>query len=629
MIRSALRAAFFLLAATDAFARAGGGGGYHGGGSFGGGSHGSGGGGGAGFLVYLYFQLLFEHPLIMVPLTLFLIWLYFQSRGSGVQEDGAIEELPTNVATAYSEQIGVGRREALAEIRARDPAFDEAAFLKRAAGAFLAIQDAWSNQDMSKARAFISDGVFERFSRQIAEQKARGLRNLMTDVNVISNEAVGYLAGPHFDSIYVRVRAAAHDRMVSLADESVLSFDDGEFEEVWTFLRRPGAKTLARPGLLEGLCPSCGAPLQIADAAQCAACKAWVNSGEHDWVLVMITQSSEWAFPNAKREIGGWEDMREADPGLSLESLEDRASVAFWRWLDARRRQDAAPLRGMSDDDFLKTLAFDGSFESDAAVGAVATVAFESGGPFERAHVQVRWEAEAWEGAGAQRRSLGRRRKTHFLIFKRKSGVQSDPKSGLRTARCPACGAAPSEADAASCAYCGRAFNDGSLNWVLDEIAAFGLWRRPSDGPDAPMAIYGLDWGDNLPPAEAVAVLALGLAADGIVDDAEKAYLTAYAQKRGVDPAQTESLLQAALNHTLDLPPPADAAQAESILRGLIRMELSDGAIDDAEQALLAAYAARVGLAAADVAEMVREERLALRQRAAARTVPPGSPSTA
>ncbi len=476
---------FLLVAATDAFARAGGGGGFHGGGGFsGGGFHGSGGrgGGGGGFLIYLYFRLLFEHPFIMIPLTLILIYAYIKMN-SRENADAApmIESLPTNVAREDADQQGAGRVAALTEIQGRDPGFNEEAFLARASGAFLAIQDAWSNQDMAKARAFISDGVYERFTRQIAEQKARGVRNRMTNVRVLDREAAGYSVGPHFDSIYVRMGATADDAMVALKDESVISEEQGAFEEVWTFLRRPGAKTLARPGLLEGSCPSCGAPLAIADAAQCAACKAWVNSGDHDWVLVVITQATEWSFPNAERDVGGWEAMRRADPGLSLESLEDRASVAFWRWLDARRRQDAAPLRGVSSEEFLKSLVFDGTFEGDGAVGLVEAAAFETGGDFDRAHVQVRWEAEIFEGGPAAPRSRGREQRTHFLIFQRKAGASSDPKAGLRTARCPACGAPPAEADSAACAYCGHAFNDGSRQWVLAEILPFGVWRRPAD----------------------------------------------------------------------------------------------------------------------------------------------------
>jgi hypothetical protein len=176
--------------------------------------------------------------------------------------------------------------------------------------------------------------------------------------------------------------------------------------------------------------------------------------------------------------------MRAKDPDLSLESVEDRASVVFWRWLDARRRQDPAPLRGVAADDFLKALAFDGRFEQDGAVGLVQTMAFENGKNFDRAHVQVRWEAECFETpAGGAPASNGRDRKTHFLIFERKAGATSDAKAGLRTARCPACGAPPAEADAAVCAYCGHAFNDGSRQWVLAEIIPFGLWRRPDIPP--------------------------------------------------------------------------------------------------------------------------------------------------
>ncbi len=624
MKRAATLIAAMAACAGPAFARAGGGGGFHGGysgGSYGG--HGSSGGSGAGYLVYLYFQLLIDYPGVMIPLTLVLIGVvvYWNRTGLGVGggDGDTVEELPGQAASAYSEQVGQSRRQALEAIRGRDPAFDEAAFIARASAAFLVIQDAWSRQDMSRARAFISDGVYERFSRQIAEQKAEGVRNRMQGVQVLAAEAVGYQTGPHFDSIYVRVRASAQDEMVSLADESVISSDDGEFTEVWTFLRRPGAKTLARPGLLEGHCPNCGAPLAVADAAQCAACKSWVNSGEHDWVLVTITQAGEWAFPNPAREITGWADMRAADPGLSLESLEDRASMVFWRGLDSRRRQDLAPMRGVATPELLGMLTFDGSFERDAAVGSVAVVAFEVDEKSEHAHVQVRWEAESCVIDDGKIRSSGRRRYTHFLIFRRNPGVLSDPKSGLRAARCPACGAPPSEPDAASCAYCGKAFNDGSLGWVLSRIVPFGEWRRPNAAPDAPMALYGLDWGDELPPNEAVAVLALGIATAGsAVNDAEKAFLLAYAAKRGVSEEAASRLVQAAQERKLDLPPPADAAQAEAILRGIIRMELTAGEIDPAARAALAAYGARYGLGEADVSGMIREELQGVRGKAAA-----------
>jgi hypothetical protein len=609
-----------LLLAAEAFARAGGGGGYHGssGGSFSGGSGGgSSGGSGGGFLVYLYLEFVLKHPLIGVPLTLFLIYLFYTMNNGRIERRE--DSIDSTIASGVEVEQDSRRREALSVIRARDPKFDEAAFLQRAAAAFVQIQDAWSRQDMAKARAFISDGVYERFSRQISEYRSRKIRNRMSDVTVLETEALGYLAGPHYDAVYVSLKASATDETVELDTEKVLSGGADTFTEVWTFLRRPGAKTLARPGLLEGHCPSCGSPLPIADAAQCAACKAWVNSGEHDWVLTAITQVSEWAFPSPDREVTGWEDLRDTDPELSLEALEDRAAVAFWRWLDARRRRDLAPLRGIACDEFLKGVDFsDGLFERDAAVGLVETVAFEGGTDYDRVHVQVRWEADRMLAQPDDAVFQSRDRFTHYLIFRRKAGATSDLKAGLRTNRCPACGAPPEEADAAKCAYCSHAFNDGSVSWVLVEIVPFGEWRRPVVDSTAPVAQVGLNWGDELPAAEAVAVLAAGLGAHGMVDDRERAFLLAYADRRGVEPSRAEEMIQAALAKRLAAPAPKSAAEAEVMLRGLIRMGLSDGRIPDGERALMAAFGGRLGLAEKDINAMIKEERAALHARASA-----------
>ncbi len=605
-----------LFVAAEAYARAGGGGGYSGGG-FGGGSFGGGysggsygGGGGAGGIIDLYILFVFAHPLLGVPTTVALLWVYYALNHPSGGSAG--------VSQVLDEQLQNRRREALTVIRGRDPDFDETAFLGRAGAAFLAVQEAWSVQNMSKARAFISDGVFERFQRQIAEQTARGIRNRMSEVKVLETEALGYLAGLHYDSVFVRIKASALDQIVTLADETVLSGGPDAFEEVWTFLRRPGVKTLKHAGLMEGHCPSCGAPLEIADAAQCAACKAWVNSGEFDWVLVEITQVSEWSFPDPSREISGWEALREADPGLSLEALEDRTAMVFWRWLDARRRMDPAPLQGVSDDAYLKKVDLASSWARDAAVGSVETIAFEPGMDYDRVHVRVRWEADRMERSGGQEVFKGRDRRAHFLIFRRRSGVTSDLKAGLRAARCPSCGAPPAEPDAAACAYCGRKFNDGSVSWVLWDAVPYGQWRRPSEGPGAPVSVTGLDWGQDLPPAEAVAVLTAGLAADGSVDDRERAYLRAYADRRGVDGGQVEQMISAALERRLEVPAPKTGAEAEEMLRGLIRMCLADGVIADSERALLASFGRRLGLHDQELRTMIKEERLALQARAAA-----------
>lgn len=602
-----------LLLAADAFARAGGGGGYGGGGGGGGRSSSGGGGGGGGALFDLIFWLLIYHPFIGVPVVL--AGCYVCMHGGVKVNDIRIDRQIDRGLDAENE---MKRSQALERIKHRDPAFNQAAFLSRVSGAFLAIQDAWSKQDMSGARAFVSDGVFERFNRQIAEQKEVGYRNSMSDVRVLESSVLGYVSGDRFDSVYVSIKAAALDQDLALADGRVLRGGPDVFTEVWTFLRRPGAKTLSRPGVLEGFCPSCGAPLPIVDAAQCGTCKTWVNSGEHDWVLVEITQACEWSFPSPEREVTGWQALRETDPGLSFESLEDRASVAFWRWLDARRHQNAAPLGGVASPECLAAIVFDGTAEQGAAVGAVTTIAFEPGEGFDKVHVLVKWEAErlALENGGVTMK--GRARHSHFFIFRRKSGVTSDPRAGLRTSRCPACGAPPEKPDAASCAYCGQAFNDGSRSWVLTDIVPFGIWRRPDAGPDTPMDRVGLDWGGEVSPVDSVAIIVVAMAVDGAVEDRERLFVESYAQKRGVNPSKVDELIQAALAKRLDAPRPADGAQAESMLRGLIRMSLADGRVTDQERELLVSFGSRCGLKPTAVGLMVKEERLSLQARAKA-----------
>jgi hypothetical protein len=606
MRRLLLVSALLGTLAVQAFARAGGGESYSGS-SSGSSSYSYGGGSSdSGDLLftflYLYIQLVVAKPLIGVPFTLFFVYMLWKinqevhSAGPGRSEFGH--------SAHGGGQLSTRKVAELSRLRERDPAFDDRAFLRRAGAAFHKIQEAWSAGDMSTARAFISDGVRERFERQLGAMKARGVRNLMEGVEVRDIELLACVSDKHFDELCVRVVAAASDRMVD-AEGGTVSGSSGrqEFEEVWTFLRRPGAKTLKKPGLIEGSCPSCGSPLPIADAAQCAACKSWVNSGEYDWVLSEITQSCEWRLRDPSRDVDGWAEAAAGDPALSLSALEDRASVIFWRWLDARRLGDAAPLRAVAGEGFCAGFAEAGgwgdAFEK-AAVGAVEVVAFERAGAWRRAHIVVKWSA-----AGELRQN--------FFVLSRAAGARTDEHQGLRTARCPSCGAPPAERSEAVCAYCSNPLNDGKKDWVLTELIPFGQWKRPGGvsvaaGRVLP-AVAGLDWGADMSPADAYGILARATLADGEESLAEKAFLESYARSRGLPPAKAGQIAAAARAGLLDAPKAEDGAQAETMLRGMIRMSLADGQVSEDERAALHSFAARFSLRPDDITLMISEER--------------------
>lgn len=599
------------MLAVRASARAGGGQNYSGGSSLGGGSYSySGGSTDSGDLLYvflnLYLSACMRNPLVGIPLNIFLIYMLWLINREVTADPSGMSSSSGGSAHGGG-QLEMRKAEELARLRVRDPAFSEKEFLRRAGAAFHKIQDAWSAADMASARAFISDGVRERFERQLAGLKARGLRNLMEGVEVRDIELLACFSDRHYDELSVRVAAAAMDRTVDASGATVSGSPGRQaFEEVWTFLRRPGVKTLARPGLIEGSCPSCGAGLPIADSAQCAACKTWVNSGEYDWVLSEITQSCEWVLRDSSRDVDGWAVAAAEDPALNLPALEDRTSVIFWRWLDARRLGDAGPLRAVADERFCLSFSEAGSGEeafADAAVGAVEVVTFEEDGPWRRAHVGVKWSA-----AGALRR--------HFFVLSRAAEARTDAHQGLRTARCPSCGAPPAEGSQAACGYCRTPLNDGKKDWVLTAIVPFGEWKRPggvsvASGRIQP-GIAGLDWGAGMSPADAFAILARATLADGEETLAEKAFLEAYAKSRGLPAPKAAQIVTAARAGLLDAPKPEDSAQAESMLRGMIRMSLADGVVTEAERAALHSFAARFALVPDDVTAMIVEERAAM-----------------
>ncbi|GAB4150656.1 MAG: hypothetical protein Tsb009_25620 [Planctomycetaceae bacterium] len=624
---------FLILIGEDAFGRAGGGGSYGGGssggggGGFGGGGSSGGGGSGGGEIIWLLIQLCIHRPYIGIPVTIGLIGL--MGYGGWFARQGHITR---TIRRGRRAQDIEHKTVALNQIRYRDPAFNEQQFLDRMSSAFRKIQDAWSNQNMTPARAFISDGVNQRFSLQLEMQKAEKIRNVMEDVQVTHAEIVAADSTSQFETLHVEFRAVAVDYTVNARGKMIEGSKQAEsFTEYWSFHRRPGAKTLSRPGAVEGNCPNCGAPLQIVDRARCESCQSTVNSGEHDWVLAEITQAREWHVPEMDAQIPGLIAFQQRDSEFSTQHIEDRVSVMFYRQIAADFFQDIGYARPVLSDAFAKKLkqklesrGEKRRFYKDAAVGKVELMEIEPADSqngerkWDRLRVMIRWSGTFLEQSPGKRPQEIRPKTIHTQVYVlvRQQGVQSLADQTFSSAGCSQCGAPIAVSEEPNCQYCGNPLTTGRHDWILEAIEpytpkmAYGdfFGERPSresftSSGYANGVVRNPDWELSL------AVLCGMMHTDGHLDPKERAELMRIGKHRGLSEPQIEAVINTAAHGKVDIPTPKDVIEGRRYLEQLIRASLADGKVTGTEMRFLNRFAKRMEMMPADVKMMIARER--------------------
>lgn len=637
--RSWLLAALVVFIAFDVYGRAGGGGRYGGGGGgggFSGGGGSSGDGDGLIILIYLLIRLIIEAPLIGIPLTIIVIVVVFFTILKGGK--GAVSHHQSSVIRSSNlrqdtDKLSTG----VADIQKRDAGFDTDALIERIKRAFEVVQTAWCAQHLDPIRPFVTDGVFERFSLQVAELKARGLVNQMDDLAIHSIRLADACSDDMFDTVSFRITAAAVDKEVEVATGKLVSGARGkeEFTEYWSFLRRPGVKSLEGAGLMEGNCPNCGSGLELNASAKCQSCGALIKSGEYDWVLTEITQACEWN-PASVERVPGVQDIRKVDPAFSVQQLEDRASVVFWRLMTSYREGRIDPVRKMAMEefchDFAPVLRRDDqgvrTYPGHCAVGAVTTRSVVVGEPLDKAAIEIRWSSHQTQedGSGETRQTKRVKLRTELFVLGRQHGVTGNGDFALASAHCPGCGAAVSTSASDACDYCGAVLNDPAKDWMLVE-------RLPLYSERAQELIRGTFW---TPREEGQAMSAGGFAAggtpgssleqaawmvkmmvaDGHIDDQEREQLELFSQHRGLTTGQIEALIQSALAGELEAPAPRDVEETQRWLESMAEVALADGRIDPREKAALQSLGKHVGYSAYDMNQVIVKTRARLYREA-------------
>jgi uncharacterized tellurite resistance protein B-like protein len=533
------------------------------------------------------------------------------------------------------------RAEIVTRLRENDPAFDEEAFGARVRVAFVKIQEAWCGQNLTAVRPFISDGVYERFSLQFDEQRAQGLRNQMDNLEVGDIEVASGHPDRLFDVLSILIEASAPASTVSIKAGKPLSGSTTSepFAEVWSFIRRRGAKTQtdpSKPGLIEGNCPNCGGAIELNQNANCQYCGAILRSGQYDWVLAEITQECEWQ-PHQRRALPGVEALVERDPDFNLQALEDRASVLFWRIATAERLANTKPLTKAALPEYLERYQADLNarrgphgervWQGERAVGSVDTLgvilaegAASSAGAYDRALLEIRWSGTRFtaDGQGRIQRHEQSAVSHLLMVLARKTGVKSDTDKSISSAHCPTCGAPEGGGTSGVCEFCGATLNDGSKTWALIDSMSLNspgavelLSEMRSGGTAATLDENG-NGAVGVAPASALAWMVKMSLADGQLDDKERELLESYASKYRIPTERLDQLIAAARANDLDVPLPTDRNEARATLTAMARAALADGRISRGEQSLLEAAGQQLGLSDRDVTLLLRHAKAEL-----------------
>ncbi|RCS41135.1 hypothetical protein DTL42_21410 [Bremerella cremea] len=417
--------------------------------------------------------------------------------------------------------------QALDAIQEADPNFDLETFCKAATNAFVTVENAIDEGDLAQIRAFVSDGIYQRFAFRLDEEVSLG-RSRRTEKLTLSQVApveISSAKNTHnaFEVISLRFngRAMREYRMQEGTAEIAVDVPE-EISEVWTFLRRRGAKTKSKDfGSVKGQCPNCGADVSVNQWEKCPSCESTVRSGEHDWVLSEISDQSSWRITKPFKMSSATRYWIKQDHGFSSHYLEDRASVIFFRKFLTDRLGSIDALGKVATDRFCE--AYEKKLEPDTfgnrtiyleprilAADVSGVIAEE---PYDKALMHIRWTA---------RRGIDRSgqivlekepvQNSTMMVLVRKHGVKTRIERTITSSHCPKCGAPESNNASHACEFCQTVLNDGALEWTLADMLPFtsteamALRKKAYEGISTKVTVSPAYLAEDVPLKRAVVV---------------------------------------------------------------------------------------------------------------------------
>jgi hypothetical protein len=470
-----------LVGASWAAARPGSGQSYSGGSRSSGGY--GGGGGDGGVLFELLFWLLFQNPVVGIPILLIVIIVVIARSAGKAKMQGWSTTSTESVEVPRNDRASIVPRVALDRIRAIDPEFSVVLFEDFVYMLYAAIQ-------RSRATGMASIAAY------VSSELAQNLQN--PDLKDVQGIIIGAMRTLQFSGVggpTVEVEVEIEANFV----EQPQSGPERRYYVVDRLLLRRAASARSRP--IERAqtldCPNCGAPLEAIRGTQCSYCHENVGFGRFDWMVQQFSNlTCEPRGPlltsNVREEGTDLPTIVDAgapsrlqalqlrDPTLTWEAIESRIAHVFGELQIAWSGRDAKRIRPYVSDNLFQSmlywidlyveqrcrnvtenariLSMDlANIISDARYDAVTVRLFATGIDYTVSDV-----GRILSGSNSRPRTYSE----YWTLIRR-----ANSKGTTRgAANCPNCSAPLQVGMAGNCEFCHAKVTSGEFDWVLSRI---------------------------------------------------------------------------------------------------------------------------------------------------------------
>ncbi|MBF0409967.1 MAG: TIM44-like domain-containing protein [Candidatus Riflebacteria bacterium] len=507
----------------------------------------------------------------------------------------------------------------LTDLNKRDTNFSSMLFIEKVKTAFNKIQQACCNQNIETIQCMVSDALFEQFSARIQEQKDAGIRFSISDITFYDTVISSVISDENYDQIQFFIRGEVTEIALDILTGEPLNADNQKIAimEYWSFIRRPSAKTYKKPGLIEGSCPNCSAPIQIGQATVCPACSSYLRSGHYDWVLNKITHASEWGYSDPEQVLD-WKTLKDNDKNISIHQIEDRSAVIFWMHRLVERKRTIEPLIRFATDDYI-TLFTPGikiskfySYMENVSFASATLKAVSITTETEKIYVLI-----VWSGIPVTITPQGRQPQIHrfckprrdVFVLTRKAGSKTNLNNTLSSAHCMNCGGQLISYYSVKCRYCNSILNDGD-EWILDKVlneqsSEYTTLMNKSIQIQMQNAAKMKQSEDSLVNIKSgrdiVTISAQMMLADGKMEEKEVGALKKLSQAYAMSDSALNGIIESVKNGELIIPKPVTPKEALKLLDSATAMAMADGKISEEEMHFLEKLAKDLGYYKPDI----------------------------